>query len=105
MTFGKLLKYVERDQAGTLWEDSAFRAYDLSYGQGPLRLRMALYRAGYRGSETSLMLAECKADIGSCGLLLPLPTIKRLAQEWYIWQRLNDGEITRWKYRIKKEAA
>lgn len=99
MTFSRLKRYVERHQSGDIVNDPAYRAYDLKYGSGPIRLRMALIHAGYRDAPVPLLLGQLKADLASCNVDTVLKTLAPIVQEWYVWQRLSDGTISRWKYR------
>lgn len=102
MSFGKFVVYLVTRQNGEIAEDQAYKHYDLLRWNGPSRLRKALRMAGFKYAEVSVSLAECSARIRDWGHNAPgNEALQQYLCEWYVYQRIVDGECKQWPYRVK----
>lgn len=94
MTLQRFIDYIEMDKEA----DPAYRAYDLLHCAGPARLSNALRFAGY-DRRASLGAPALYADLSARGVELPVQDLPRMLQEWYQWERITSGKLTRWSFR------
>lgn len=103
MTLSRFIDYLFRRGDGEP-DSVTFRAYDLLYGMGSNRIIAALRHVGIYVSEVKLGLMELAAQLGSREIQLdnyPPEELAAVLCEWYVWQRLEDGELRTWKRRAK----
>lgn len=99
--FGEFLEYVQLHDSGALWQDQAYKWYDLLYRASNKRLQRALSSCGFTNTELSVSLAECATRVRERGYQsLSMATLQQCLLEWYVWRRLNKGEYKTWKYRV-----
>lgn len=93
MTLAHFIDYLNMDHA----EDMTYRAYDLLHGAGERRVILALRLLGYQGIEPGLAIPDLEAQLHARGQAAD--DIRARLCEWYIWQRINAGVYSQWKYR------
>jgi hypothetical protein len=100
MTFGEFLEFVQRYENGSLWDDHAYKNYDLLHMSSDKRMQKALAMCGFTEGELSVSLSECHTRVKERGHgALGRTEVRRLLLEWYVWRKITRGEYRTWKYR------
>lgn len=93
MKLQQLIDYINMDR----WADPAYRAYDLGQWYSAKAVGRALKYLGYSGSEPNMLLWQVWADLNARNV--QCSELPQTLYEWYVWQRLNNGEIRVWPKR------
>lgn len=95
MKLQQLIDYIGMDR----WGDPAYRAYDLRAYYSPKGVKRALRFLGYSGAEPNMLLWQVWADLNARNV--HCAELPQTVYEWYVWQRLSDGELRQWPMRTK----
>lgn len=96
----KFKDYVTERSHFTIEKDPTYKTYDLQFAWNATNTQKAIKYLGISVDEPALAVAELIRQMKDVyDITLYKASAEKWVYEWYVWQRIVDGELRRWPYR------